>query len=84
MAATEPPQYVAQRVREAIAQDPAISELGVQVDIVAGKLFLTGTVATEERRAAIAEVARGTAPDLEIHNNTVVEPLGRHSEEELP
>lgn len=84
MAAMEPPQYVAQRVREAIAQDPAIGELGIQVDIVAGKLFLTGVVATEDRRTAIAEVARATAPELEIHNNTVVEPFGRPSPEELP
>ena len=64
--------YTAQRLKEALAADERVAEMGVQVHLVAGKVFLTGQVATEARRQAVGEVAAEVLPDYEIHNDTVV------------
>ena len=68
----EPEDYTAQRLREALAGDERVAEMGIQVHLVAGKAFLTGQVATEERRHAVGEVAAEVLPEYEIHNDTVV------------
>jgi osmotically-inducible protein OsmY len=68
--------YAVQRLRDALAADARVAEMGVQVHIVAGKVFLTGQVPTEERQAAIGEVAGEILPEYEIHNETVVTTLG--------
>jgi osmotically-inducible protein OsmY len=68
----EPIHYLIQRVREALAHDPRVGELELGVNVRAGKLYLTGTVHTDERRTAAAEVARRVAPDLEVHNQLQV------------
>lgn len=81
----EPKQYVVAHVREAIAQNPQLNELHVDVSVQGGKVFLTGVVGTEERRQTLTEVARAVAPDHEICNETEVaefpEPEGA---EEIP
>jgi hypothetical protein len=64
--------YEVQRLRDALATDERVAEMGVQVNLVAGKVFLTGQVATEERRQAVATVAGEVLPDYDIHNDTVV------------
>ena len=68
----EPEDYAVQRLRDALAADERVAEMGVQVRLVAGKVFLTGQVATEERRRAVGEVAAEVLPEYEIHNDTVV------------
>ena len=68
----EPEDYAVQRLRDALAADERLAEMGVQVRLVAGKVFLTGQVATEERRQAVGEVAAEVLPDYEVHNDTVV------------
>ena len=68
----EPDVYLAEQVRQALIQDPRVNELYVQVTVVGGQVFLRGTVATPERREAIATVARETLPGHEIHNQTKV------------
>ena len=68
----EPEDYAVQRLREALATDARVAEMGVQVRTVAGKVFLTGQVPTEERRHAVGEVAAEVLPDYEVHNDTVV------------
>jgi len=67
--------YLAQRLREAFAGDARIAELGVGVTFAGDKVFLHGVVATEERKAAITEVARSHCPDVAVHNEMVVEEL---------
>ncbi len=67
--------YLSQRLREAFADDARIGELGVDVTIAGDKVFLHGVVATDARKAAITEVARSHCPDLEVHNEMVVEDL---------
>ncbi len=73
---TEPEDYTIQRVRDALATDERVGEIGVEVRIAAGKVFLTGQVPTEERRRAVGVVAGEVVPDYEVHNETVVTELG--------
>jgi len=78
----EPPHYLVQRVREALAHDERVSELEVKVKVFGHKVFLTGPVSTEERRVAIDEVLGEILPDYEIHNETQVAELGPRPEAE--
>jgi osmotically-inducible protein OsmY len=68
----EPEHYLVERVRTALANDPRVSELELQVTIAAGKVFVSGTVPTEQRRRAVADVVRALLPDREVHNDTTV------------
>lgn len=70
----EPEHYACQHLREALAADPRLGELGVQVQIASGKVFLSGQVSTPERQAAVALVAAEVLPGYEVHNDTVVTP----------
>lgn len=72
VAPSEPDEYVVQHLREAFAQDPRVSELGLGVVVRNGVLHVTGTVSTEERRAAVEQVASELAPGWRLANETVV------------
>jgi hypothetical protein len=69
---SEPKQYLIGRVQEALAHDPRLGELDIQVKVVDRKVFLSGAVATEARCGAVAEVVTELLPDYEIHNEVVV------------
>jgi hypothetical protein len=69
---TEPADYAIERLRDALATDERVAEMGVQVRIAAGKVFLTGQLPTEERRRAVGVVAGEVLPEYEVHNETVV------------
>ncbi len=66
----EPAHYQVQRVREALAHDPRVGELVLEVTIRAGKAFVAGTVPTVEVQRAVTEVVREVVPDLDVHNQT--------------
>jgi hypothetical protein len=68
----EPKSYVVAHVREALARDGRVNELNVDVTVAGRGVFLTGEVATEERRRAITDVVRELIPEYEIHNETSV------------
>ena len=72
----EPDDYAIQRLRDALATDERVAEMGVQVRMAAGKVFLTGQVATAERQQAVGMVATEVLPDYEVHNETVVTVVG--------
>jgi osmotically-inducible protein OsmY len=72
----EPDDYAIQRLRDALATDERVAEMGVQVRMAAGKVFLTGQVATPERQQAVGTVATEVLPDYEVHNETVVTVVG--------
>ncbi len=72
----EPEDYAMQRLRDALATDERVAEMGVQVRAVAGKVFLTGQVPTPERQQAVGVVAREVLPEYEVHNETVVTAVG--------
>jgi BON domain-containing protein len=78
----EPPHYLVQRVREALAHDERVSELEVKVKVFGRKVFLTGTVSTQARREAIDRVLADLLPDHEVHNETEVARLEAPEQEE--
>ncbi len=55
--------YLVARVREALAEDPRLNELDIQVTVAAGKVFLLGEVASQERRRQAAIVAAEVLPE---------------------
>jgi osmotically-inducible protein OsmY len=72
----EPEDYAIERLRDALATDERVAEMGVQVRIAAGKVFLTGQLPTEERQQAVGVVAAEVLPEYEVHNETVVTEIG--------
>ena len=81
----EPPHYLVQRIREALAHDERVAELELQVKVRGRRVFLTGTVPTAERQEAIDVVMREVLPDCEVFNETTVGSFGAPEEvETLP
>lgn len=81
----EPKQYVVEHIREALAQDPRVAELDVQVKVVGDRIFVKGTVPAAARRDAIGTVlGEMFGDDAEIHNDvTVLRPTERPEPEHL-
>jgi len=69
------PDYLVGHVQEALAHDPRVNELDVQVTIAGAGIFLDGVVPTEDRRLAISEVVAELLPDHEVHNQVTVASL---------
>ena len=69
----DPPQYVAERIRSALASDPRVAELGIAVKIVGNRVQLAGTVATRDRRQLVEEIVRGLMPEHEVQNEIQVQ-----------
>ncbi|HEV3475678.1 MAG TPA: BON domain-containing protein [Actinomycetota bacterium] len=83
--AEEPQEYLLGRIQQALATDDRTGELELDVRIAGGRIFLTGTVATAERRDAVQVVVREVAPDLEVVNELSLPPAGAPgAEEDLP
>jgi osmotically-inducible protein OsmY len=72
----QPDGYLCERVRQALASDPRVGELGIDVRVAGGRVFLTGQVATPERQQAISAVVAELLPDHDVHNDVSVTPLG--------
>jgi osmotically-inducible protein OsmY len=72
---TDPPQYVAEHIRTALASDRRVSELGIGVKIVGNRVQLSGAVATPDRRALVAEIVHQLLPDHEVQNDIVVQEI---------
>ncbi len=64
--------YVAEHIRQALAGDPRVNEPELRVQVVAGRVVITGDLPTEERRRAIADVVHDVSPDLAVDNQTTV------------
>lgn len=64
-----PDAYVIAHVRDALANDERVSELGIETTVAARTLVLTGRVGSQAQRDACTEVARATAPGLEVRND---------------
>jgi osmotically-inducible protein OsmY len=64
------PEYVVARINGALAD--RVGELGVHVTVTATGVFLDGVVASTERQAAVADVAREAAGGRVVHNQTTV------------
>jgi osmotically-inducible protein OsmY len=72
--ADAPDACLSEQVRAALAVDPRLHELGIQVTVLAAqrRVLLSGTVLTPERRAWAAEVAQRTLPGFAIQNEVGV------------
>lgn len=75
-------QYVIGRVRDALATHPDVGELGLEVTVSGTKIFVSGPVATAERRGAITHVLNEVFPEYDIHNETSVSEMGDVDEAE--
>jgi osmotically-inducible protein OsmY len=67
-----PDQYVIAHVRDGLATDPRVVELGIDVEVTNGCLVLLGRVGSTALCEAAAEVAAELAPDHTIRNELEV------------
>lgn len=73
--AAEPAPYLVERVREALAHDPRVAELGISVTVNGDAVLLTGEVATPERKEAVTEVVEPLLDGRTLHNGVTVATL---------
>jgi osmotically-inducible protein OsmY len=64
--------YTAEHIHSALASDDRVSEPELRVQVVAGRVIITGDVHTESRRDAVAEVVREVDSRLVVDNQTTV------------
>jgi osmotically-inducible protein OsmY len=64
--------YVAAHVQEALARDQRVNEPELEVQVVNGRVYVTGVVPTNERREAVEAVVRECCPEFEVENQTTV------------
>jgi osmotically-inducible protein OsmY len=69
--------YTAAHVQEALARDGRVNEPELEVQVVNGRVFVSGTVPTQERREAVEDVVRACCPGMKVENRTTV---GRYPE----
>lgn len=72
MSLEEEPEYVTAHVRQALATDARVAELGLEVHLEGDEIVVAGTVSTEERRASIDDVVAGAAPGHPVRNEARV------------
>lgn len=77
-----PAEYLVEHVREALADDPRVNELGLHVAVRGGTVFVSGVVSTAERHEAVTAVVSERAPGWTVHNGTTVAPLAEPMEAE--
>ena len=82
MTADEPEAYLVERVRQALAHDARVAELGISVTVHGETVFLTGDVATPERKAAVAEVVQPLIAGRTLQNGLTVTKLTESDAEE--
>jgi hypothetical protein len=75
----QPADYVIAQIREKLA---SLGELGISVDVVEDSVYLSGVVATEQRRIAISNVLGELLPGLTVYNEVEVEELHAPTEAE--
>jgi hypothetical protein len=75
-------RYEQERIRQALATDPRVGEPELSVDVVAGRVLVTGSVPSERVRDAIDRVVAEVAPDVTLDNRVTVPPTDEPSGEE--
>ncbi|GAA1339501.1 BON domain-containing protein [Saccharothrix algeriensis] len=69
-------QYLAARLRRALAEDPRTTELGVRVTVRGDNVLLSGDVACAERKDELEAVIHDVAPELTVLDDVKVVPVG--------
>jgi osmotically-inducible protein OsmY len=67
--------YLVEHVRDALAHDPRLSELGVSIECAGQTVVLSGALASLERQQAAADIVHELLPDHEVRNETTVSEL---------
>lgn len=62
----EPPEYVVERLRVAIATEPDVHELGIDVQVSGRNVLLSGSVASPAQRDAIHRLVERLVGDLDV------------------
>lgn len=76
--------YLVAKVQDALAEDERIGELELDVRIAGRRIFVTGTVFTEDRKGAVSDLVARMCPHYEVSNQiTVVEEPSPGPEERL-
>src|SRR5947209_1190840 len=79
-----PRVYRAEHVRQALAADPRVSELGLEIEIGDSEVWVRGHVATDARRRAALDVVRDACGECRVRDGIdVVAPVGEPAEEQL-
>jgi hypothetical protein len=76
------PRYEQERIRQALITDPRVGEPELGVDLVAGRVLVTGSVPNERVRAAIDSVVAEIAPGAALDNRVSVLPTDEPTGEE--
>lgn len=64
--------YDQERIRQALATDPRVGEPELSVEIVAGRVLVSGSVPSREVRDAVDEVVKEVAPGMPVDNRVEV------------
>jgi osmotically-inducible protein OsmY len=67
--------YLAERVRESLASDPSVAELGIEVVVFEERVVLKGTLTSDRRKAQILAHVRKLCPDLVVGDELRIEVL---------
>ena len=68
----ESPEYLGGWLSDRLAEDDDVHELGLTVRVTGDAVFLSGVVATDERRLTIGERAAALVPGYRICNEVTV------------
>lgn len=83
MAEPENETYTAAHVHDAIALDPRVAELGIEVEVDGETVTLRGVVPNRARRDAAAEIAAELLPGHRINNLVTVRDVHEAGEPEV-
>jgi len=72
---SEPAEYLAERLREAIATEPDVHELGLSVQIIDTSVVVSGPVSTPSQREAIGRLVQRIAPEYDLVDEVDVPPM---------
>ena len=78
-----PRAYRAEHVRQALAADPLVSELGLEVEIGDGVVWVRGRVANDDRRRAALEVVRAACAECDVRDGLEIVNVAPEPDEEL-
>jgi osmotically-inducible protein OsmY len=76
------PRYEQERIRQALATDPRVGEPELSVDVIAGRVLVTGSVPSQKVREAIDAVVAEMAPGVALDNRVTVASADEPSGEE--
>ena len=74
--------YERERIHQALATDPRVGEPELSVEVVAGRVLVTGSAPSEPVRNAIEIVIAEVAPGAIVDNRVTVAPADEPAGEE--